>query len=548
MKYFEYVVIGAGPAGLQMGYYLENTKKNYIIIERNQVPGSFYGRYPRNRMLISINKYFTGKKHPDFNLRHDWNSLLTDYHKDHLLFKNYSKAYYPSADSLLEYLKEYASMYNLKINYKTQVINISKKNKRFVIKTNKDIFVCKYLLIGTGLSKENVPDYKGKELITTYGKMSMDKNKYKNKNVYIIGLGNSGLETANHLLDSTSSIHLGHNDSKFAWETHYPGHIRSVNAGYIDSYLLKSQNVISKMPKQVRLELVKENGKINVSMPCMCDNHTKEPILGKKYDYVISCTGFKFDESIFDDTARPNFNGKLPEMDYDFSSKNIKNMYFIGALMQYTDFKKCSGAFIHGFRYYIRTLFRILEYRNHNIMWPNKKINKNLNELVQYMFHRINTTSGLYQNFGYLCDIIRIDKDGFTYFYELPYKYHRRFKEIKNSKYLVLTLEYGKSFTHDILNPVLTFNPNEAEKSTFLHPIIRYMDKEGEVDMVHIVEDVNAEWYSKKLHHEPLKEFLNRCIKKREGFSVNESTMKYVILIILIYYGTKTIKNIFKRK
>ena len=76
MKYFEYVVIGAGPAGLQIGYYLENTKKNYIIIERNQVPGSFYGRYPRNRMLISINKYFTGKKHPDFNLRHDWNSNL----------------------------------------------------------------------------------------------------------------------------------------------------------------------------------------------------------------------------------------------------------------------------------------------------------------------------------------------------------------------------------------------------------------------------------------------------------------------------------------
>ena len=64
------------------------------------------------------------------------------------------------------------------------------------------------------------------------------------------------------------------------------------------------------------------------------------------------------------------------------------------------------------------------------------------------------------------------------------------------------------------------------------------MDKEGEVDMVHIVENVNSEWYSKKLHHKPLKEFLKRYIKIkkiREGFSVNESTMKYVILIIFIY-------------
>ena len=287
------------------------------------------------------------------------------------------------------------------------------------------------------------------------------------------------------------------------------------------------------------MKLVKENGKINLLV---------SGIKKFSYDYVISCAGFKFDESIFDDTARPNFNGKLPEMDYDFSSKNIKNMYFIGALMQYTDFRECSGAFIHGFRYYIRTLFRILEYRNHNIMWPNKKINKNLNELVQYMFHRINTTSGLYQNFGYLCDIIRIDKDEFTYFYELPYKYHRRFKDIKNSKYLVLTLEYGKSFKHDIFNTKITVDPNKADKSNFLHPVIRYIDNEGEDDIVHIVENVNTEWYSKKLHHEPLKEFLKRCIKKREGFSENESTMKYVILIIFIYYGTKTIKNIFQRK
>ena len=40
--------------------------------------GSFFARYPRHDKLISINKRFTGKTNKQFNMRHDWNSLLSD--------------------------------------------------------------------------------------------------------------------------------------------------------------------------------------------------------------------------------------------------------------------------------------------------------------------------------------------------------------------------------------------------------------------------------------------------------------------------------------
>ena len=42
------------------------------------VEGSFFTRYPRHDKLISINKRFTGKTNKEFNMRHDWNSLLSD--------------------------------------------------------------------------------------------------------------------------------------------------------------------------------------------------------------------------------------------------------------------------------------------------------------------------------------------------------------------------------------------------------------------------------------------------------------------------------------
>ena len=41
-KYWEYAVIGAGPAGLQMGYYLQKAGRQYVIMERNNVSGILY--------------------------------------------------------------------------------------------------------------------------------------------------------------------------------------------------------------------------------------------------------------------------------------------------------------------------------------------------------------------------------------------------------------------------------------------------------------------------------------------------------------------------
>lgn len=41
----EYCVLGAGPAGLQMGYFLSRSQRDYIILERNSGPGSFFNKW-----------------------------------------------------------------------------------------------------------------------------------------------------------------------------------------------------------------------------------------------------------------------------------------------------------------------------------------------------------------------------------------------------------------------------------------------------------------------------------------------------------------------
>ena len=119
----DYCVLGAGPAGLQMAYFLQRAGRDYAVFERAPGPGSFFTRYPRHRKLISINKRYTGKANAEFNLRHDWNSLLS--HDPRLLFRHYSNAYFPDAGDMVRYLGDFADRLGLHVLYNTTIAHVT---------------------------------------------------------------------------------------------------------------------------------------------------------------------------------------------------------------------------------------------------------------------------------------------------------------------------------------------------------------------------------------------------------------------------------------
>jgi protoporphyrinogen oxidase len=98
---YENIIIGGGPAGLQCAYFFNKQNINYILLERSDKCGSFFDSFPHSGKLISVNKKYTGNENEDFNLRHDWNSLLND---EKMLFTNYSEDFYPNKECLLKYL------------------------------------------------------------------------------------------------------------------------------------------------------------------------------------------------------------------------------------------------------------------------------------------------------------------------------------------------------------------------------------------------------------------------------------------------------------
>jgi thioredoxin reductase len=496
----KYLILGAGPAGLQMAYFLQKAGLDYLILEKNDVPGKFYEKYPIHRKLISINKknnYFTEK---EFNLRHDWNSLLME--ENELSFTTYSDELFPDASDLFRYLQDFTKQNDLNIQYNTQVNNISKNDSiNFVVTTNSETYESKVLLIGTGVAKQNKPkDIEGVEYCTDYTSLSADTDQFLNKRVAILGGGNSAFETANSLAASAAFVHVFlRSPLKMAYETHFVGNLRAKYTNLFDMYQLKSLHAILK--PRIRKITKLPNGNLQTQHEYdYPDSSVKGTLkLTREYDYILNCTGFKytnlplFDGGIIPETVEDEKFYKLNEQ---WESSNVQNLFFIGTHMQAIDRKAASG-FIHGFRYNIRTLSHMIQERYESKPYPSLLFDLNHFEVIlKELYKRVSIGDGIFQLYGFLGDVLEYHptEKQLEWKKELPLAY--TIKNILPAQHvLTLSLEFGfdKYPNRSSMSFMGPSDPHETEKSAFLHPIVRYYHK-GDQKEFHFGDSLLGRW------------------------------------------------------
>jgi cation diffusion facilitator CzcD-associated flavoprotein CzcO len=233
----DYLVIGAGPAGVQVAYFLERAGRDYQVLEAGSRPGAFYQKFPRHRQMISINKPHCGFDDPDQKLRVDWNSLLGD--DDMPRFTEYTDRYFPHADDYLRYLADFAAHHRLGIEYGTRVTEVARDSGDGPFRVTDEhgtVRTARRVIVATGFSRPYVPPIPGIETAESYADMTLDRDSFTDQQVLIIGKGNSAFETADHLGERAAVIHiLGPSSLKLAWKTHFIGHLRAVNNNFLDT-------------------------------------------------------------------------------------------------------------------------------------------------------------------------------------------------------------------------------------------------------------------------------------------------------------------------
>ncbi|MFN3190978.1 MAG: NAD(P)-binding domain-containing protein [Aureliella sp.] len=514
---YEYLILGAGPSGLQLAYYFERDGIDYQILEGGSKAGTFFDVHPRHRKLISINKVYNGTDDPELNLRHDWNSLLTDDHSH--LFKDYSTEYFPPAQAIVDYLHDFADKFNLKIRANTRIETISRTSNGYELKASDgQVFTCRRLVIATGVSKPYIPDVPGIELAEQYEDVSVNADDFTNQRVLIVGKGNSAFETADHLVSRAAVIHMvSPCPIDFAWKTHYVGDLRAVNNNILDTYQLKSQNAILDA-ETVGIRKLDDG----TFVAKFAYQHAEGEVEELPYDRVICCTGFRFDPAIFDESARPELTifDKFPNLTCEWESTNQPGMFFVGTLMQMRDYKKTTSGFIHGFRYNVQAFSKLLNAKFHEQPWPSTVHPFESKILAERLLSRINGSSALWQQQSFLGDVIVIQDDGQIAYYEgMPIAYLQKHFVDQDKRCFVLTLEFGTT-AHDVdpfkVNRIRKDNVAKAASSTFLHPAIREYENGAKVSEHHIIEDLEAVWTEPE-HVEPLTSYLEQRIHSTDN-------------------------------
>ena len=499
----ENLIIGAGPAGLQLGYFFEKSQQQYLILERGEHPGTFFKTFPRNRTLISVNKVFTGYSDKEVNLRWDWNSLLSD--NEDLLFKHYSKEFFPCAEDLRRYLRDFADCFGLNVKYNTTISKIGKDESFLVQDQRGDTYACRRLIMATGFTQPYIPPIPGIEQCERYTDCSVVPEDFTDQRVLIIGKGNSAFETANSLTATTRTIHLcSPTPIIMAWKTHFVGNLRSVNDNFLDTYQLKLQNGIL----DAEIESITRQGKEFVVK--IIYTHAKGERRTIEYDRVLVCTGFRFDAAVFDQECRPAlaFNNRLPAQTSEWESTNVKDLYFIGTLMQARDYKRTMSGFIHGFRHNIQALHRMLEYKYEGEAWPSVEISDRPEALAEKVVERINSSPAMFLQPGFFCDVLVTASGRKPRYYEdVPVDYVHESDFGINACYYTISLEYGDFSRIDPFNVDRDPDPRKAHLTPYLHPIIRRFAGDTLIDEHHLLEDLEN-FYAPEKYRQGIADYL----------------------------------------
>jgi hypothetical protein len=532
MQRHDYIIVGAGPAGIQMGYFLDSAGRDYIILEAKSCAGAFFVDQPRRRTLISLNKKHNWFDEPDFNLRYDWNSLLT--HDYSMPFAPYSDDLYPHADSLVKYLGDFAKKFNLKIQYDTKVVGIrpvagGEAGFELTAADGRE-YSCKCLLMGTGAVLPDIPKIEGIELAEGYEDWTLDSERYSNKRVLIMGTGNSAFEVANHIAGTAATVQIftGGRLIKLAWQSHFGGDLRSINNTILDMIHLKMPHVIvgADVTKIERLP----DGTLRVyykeDFP-----HWSVPgtmYLSGVYDHVIRATGFGYlDPSLFPDGAPASLrDAKLAALSA-MGESSIPNLFFIGAAASNGD-RKTTYGFIVGFRYMIRTLFQLLEQRYESVPYPSTEwpltSEDELDALVEALINRISTNSSLYTMWGALSDVLVLGDKRARWFCDLPLAYVLEEPAFLGGNELIaVTLEFGydRFFEgQDALNFIHLNDPGgEGLCAAFIHPVIRHYREGILVKELHTHSGLFVR-YDRK-HEEFAPEFSGNAVRTKLFNSIN---------------------------
>ncbi len=189
-EYFNTIVIGGGQAGLAAAYYLQRREKDFLIVDAAPEAGySWKNRYDSLTLFTSAR----------------YNSLPG------LRFPG-NPDRFPTKDEVVEYLKEYVSLFRMPVLFDTRVISVDKADGLFLVSTTGGLLRAKNVIVCAGAFQRPFMPSFSDQLSTSI--LQVHSSDYKRPSqlrvgdTLVVGGGNSGVQIAEEILGESGKVYF----------------------------------------------------------------------------------------------------------------------------------------------------------------------------------------------------------------------------------------------------------------------------------------------------------------------------------------------------
>jgi len=310
---YDVIIIGGGPIGLTCGIEAKKNNLNYLILEKGVLVNSLFN-FPTNMTFFSTSQLLEIGEVPFIS------------HSDK-----------PTRRESLEYYRRVLQSWNLNINFFEPVLSFTKNNEGYNLKTEKNSYKTKAIIIATGFydtpRKLNIPGEDLPKVKHYYD----EPHPYVGQKLAVIGAANSACDVALETYYKGSDVTMIVRNKELYPKVKYwikPNIENRIKEGSIKAFF--NSNVI---------EIKKDY--IVVSTP--------EGTIDYPNDFVLAMTGYQPNYPLLESFGLifSDDEHRIPIQNEDTHESNLPNVYLAGVVKSG---KKTSSLFIENSREHGKTI------------------------------------------------------------------------------------------------------------------------------------------------------------------------------------------------
>ena len=408
---YDVVVVGSGPAGLQMAYCLTRLGVRHAVVSRDDGPGGMFRRFPIFERLISWTKpdapFERGTREYQW---YDHNSLIADERQYNALVPEFMDRTFdvPARGEMETALAAFAERTRLQVRYGCQWNATRRDEDGFVLETADGDYRCRALVLAIGVTEAWKPSIPGVEYAPHYVDTRPARS-YQGKRVFIVGKRNSGFEIAHGLLPWARQVVLA---SPRPVETAVLGR-SPLRVRYLQPYDEYTRGGSGSYVLDAAIERIERWGE---GFRVVARGTTASADFEFEVDDVIAATGFQTPLCDLPALGLATVaDGRIPALTPYWESVSLPGVYFAGNATQGARGLAKHGVAsnstaVNGFRYNARALARHLAETRFGVARERRVIGPE--RVVPYLLSELARAPELWIQKGYLARVLTVSDRG----------------------------------------------------------------------------------------------------------------------------------------